>query len=70
MKHYFLHSHLDIVAKKKIEAVSDEDVESFHEDMSRMETKYTRQWGPNVLADSCWQQQLVNIRGKRREVSV
>jgi len=53
MKHYFLHSHLDIVAKKKIEAVSDEDVESFHEDMSRMETKYTRQWGPNVLADSC-----------------
>jgi len=39
MKHHFLHSHLDIVPKKKIETVSDEDVESFDEDMSRMETK-------------------------------
>jgi len=39
MKHHFLHSHLDIAPKKKIEAVSDEDVESFHEDMSRMEKK-------------------------------
>jgi len=69
MKHRFFIPILTF-SLKIIEAVSDEGVENFHQDISQVEMKYSRKWGPNMLADYCWRHQLANIRGKKREVSV
>jgi len=35
-------------------AVSDEHRESFHQDISRMENRYSSKGNPNILADYCW----------------
>jgi len=35
-------------------AVSDENGERFHQDISQMEKRYSSKWNPNMLADYCW----------------
>lgn len=53
LKIHFLHSHLDFFAPN-LGAVSDEHGERFHQDISRMEKRYTGKWNEKMLADYCW----------------
>ncbi|UYV66321.1 hypothetical protein LAZ67_4001324 [Cordylochernes scorpioides] len=53
LKIHFLHSHLDLFPDN-LGAVSDEQGERFHQDISSMEKRYQGKWSPAMLADYCW----------------
>ncbi|UYV69091.1 hypothetical protein LAZ67_6002396 [Cordylochernes scorpioides] len=53
LKTHFLHSHLDLFPDN-LGAVSDENGERFHKDISSMEKRYQGKWSPGLLADYCW----------------
>ncbi|UYV79193.1 hypothetical protein LAZ67_17001455 [Cordylochernes scorpioides] len=53
LKIHFLHSHLDFFPDN-LGAVSDENGERFHQDMSSMEKRYQGKWSPGMLTDYCW----------------
>lgn len=53
LKMHFLHSHLTFFPDN-LGDVSDEHGERFHQDISRMESRYQGRWSPNMLADYCW----------------
>ncbi|UYV71963.1 hypothetical protein LAZ67_9001368 [Cordylochernes scorpioides] len=52
-KIHFLHSHLDLFPDN-LGAVSDEQGERFHKDISSMEKRFQGKWSPGMLADYCW----------------
>jgi hypothetical protein len=53
LKVRFLDSHLVLFAEN-LEAVSNENGERFHQDISKMERGYKSKWSPSMLADYCW----------------
>lgn len=53
LKIHFLHSHLDFFPEN-MGAVSDEHGERFHQDILKMEKRYSGRWNENMLADYCW----------------
>ena len=53
LKMHFLHSYLDFFPEN-CGAVSDEDGELFHQDISSMEKRYQGKWNTSMLADYCW----------------
>lgn len=53
IKIHFLHSHLDFFPDN-LGAVSDENGERFHQDISQMEQRYQGRWNSAMLADFCW----------------
>jgi len=53
LKIHFLHSHLDFFPEN-CGAVSDENGERFHQDISSMEKKYQGKRNCAMLADYCW----------------
>lgn len=53
LKIYMLDSHLDFFPTN-LGAVSDEQGERFHQDISLMEKRYQGKWSPGMLADYCW----------------
>jgi hypothetical protein len=53
LKLYFLHSYLHLFLEN-IGAVSDEHGESFHQDISQIEEKYSGKVNRNTSADYCW----------------
>jgi hypothetical protein len=53
LKMHFLFSHLDYFPKN-LGAVSDEQGERFHQDISEMEMRYQGRWNPAMLGDFCW----------------
>ena len=52
-KIHFLHSHLNFFLPN-LEAVSDEHGESFHQDITKMESNYQGKWNPGMIEDFCW----------------
>ena len=57
LKMHFLHSHLDFFPSNLGE-VSDEQGETFHQDISVIEGRYQGRYDPNMLGDFCWYLQL------------
>ena len=53
LKIHFLHSHLDLFPEN-CGAVSNEHVESFHQDISSIEERDEENWNCAMLADYCW----------------
>lgn len=53
LKIHMLDSHLDFFPSN-LGAVSDEQGERFHQDISLMEKRYQGKWSPGMLADYCW----------------
>ncbi|KAK5643931.1 hypothetical protein RI129_007776 [Pyrocoelia pectoralis] len=53
LKIHFLHSHLHFFPSI-CGAVSDEQGERFHQDISAMERRYQGNWNASMLADYCW----------------
>jgi len=53
LKIHFLYSHLDFFPPN-LRTVSDEHGESFHQDISTVEERYTGKESQNILADCCW----------------
>lgn len=53
LKIHFLHSHLDSFPTN-LGAVSDEQGERFHQDISEMERRYQGRWDSAMLGDYCW----------------
>jgi hypothetical protein len=53
LKVHMLHSHLDFFAEN-LGAVSDEQGERFHQDITCMEQRYQGFWNEGMLADYCW----------------
>ena len=53
LKIHMLDSHLDFFPAN-LGAVSDEQGERFHQDISLMEKRYQGKWSPGMLADYCW----------------
>jgi hypothetical protein len=52
-KFHFLHSYLDLLLES-IRTVSDEGGESFHQDISQIEKRYSGKWSRNMSAAYCW----------------
>ncbi|KAG0711093.1 hypothetical protein GWK47_021367 [Chionoecetes opilio] len=50
---HFFHSHLDFFPTN-LGAVSDEQGERFHQDISTMETRYQGRFSPNMIGDYFW----------------
>jgi hypothetical protein len=50
---HFLDSHLDFFPQNSGN-VTDEQGERFHQDISKMGTRYQGKWNPSMLADYCW----------------
>lgn len=67
LKLHFLHSHLSFFPENAGD-VSDEHGERFHQDISRMESRYKGRWSPAMLADFCWnlQRDEPNATHKRK----
>lgn len=53
LKIHMLYSHLDVFPEN-LGAVSDEQGERFHQDISFIEKRYQGKWSPGMLADYCW----------------
>ena len=53
LKIHFLHSHLNFFLPN-LGAVSDEHVERFHQDITKMESNYQGKWNPSMMGDFCW----------------
>ena len=53
LKMHFLHSHLDLFPPN-LGAVSDEQGERFHQDISVMESRYQGRSDANIMGDFCW----------------
>jgi len=53
LKMHYLHSHLDFFPDN-LGALSDEQGERFHQDISNMETRYAGHWDVSMMADYCW----------------
>ena len=53
IKVHFLYNHLDKFPPN-LGAVSDEQGERFHQDLTTMEKRYQGRWDKNMLADYCW----------------
>lgn len=53
LKVHFLHSHLEFFSAN-LGAVSDEQGERFHQDISVMERRYQGRWDPAMMDDFCW----------------
>lgn len=53
LKVHFLHSHLEFFPPN-LGAVSDEQGERFHQDISVMERRYQGRWDPAMMGDFCW----------------
>jgi hypothetical protein len=53
LKVHFLHSHLEFLSAN-LGAVSDEQGERFHQDISVMERRYQGRWDPAMMGDFCW----------------
>jgi hypothetical protein len=49
----FPYSHLDFFPEK-VEAISDEHGETFHQDISQLEKRNSGKLSPNIVADYCW----------------
>jgi len=54
LKTHFLHSHFDFFFPANCQALSDENGERFHQDISLMEKRYEGKWNCAMLADYCW----------------
>ena len=66
LKMHFLHSHLDFFPPNLGE-VSDEHGETFHQDISVMETRYQGRFNPNMMGNYCWfPQRETNSTHKRK----
>ena len=70
LKIHFLHSHLDFFPAN-LGAVSDEQGERFHQDISTMEKRYQGNWNPSMLADYCWtlQRDASDVEYKRKSTA-
>ena len=53
IKMHFLYAHLEYFPDN-CGAYSEEQGERFHQDISRMETRYQGKWNVNMMADYCW----------------
>ena len=53
LKIHFLHSHLNFFPPN-LGAVSDEQGERFHQDITKMESNYQGKWNPGMMGDFCW----------------
>jgi seryl-tRNA(Sec) selenium transferase len=53
LKLYFLASHLDYFPPN-LGAVSEEQVERFHQDLKDVERRYQGRWDVNMMAYYCW----------------
>lgn len=53
LKMHFLHSHLAFFPEN-LGAVSDEQGERFHQDITAMEVRYQGFWNESMMADHCW----------------
>jgi hypothetical protein len=77
LKINFLNSHLDIFPKN-LDAVSEEQGEHFHLDITEMERRYQGRWNVNMMGDYCWtlhreipetpheEEQIHSFTGKRK----
>jgi len=54
LKRHSLHSLLDFFSLEKLGAVSDEDSERFHQNISQTEKRYGGKWSLILSADCCW----------------
>lgn len=54
LKLHFLHSHLDFFSQLELGAVSDEQGERFHQDMSDLEKRYQGKKHTSMMGDYCW----------------
>ena len=52
LKIHFIHSHLDFFLGK-LESVSDEHGERFHQDIATIEKRYQGKWSTSSLVDYC-----------------
>jgi hypothetical protein len=53
VKIHFLSPHLEF-SPENCGSVSDEHVESFHQDIAATEGRYKGKWSPSKLDDYCW----------------
>ena len=53
LKIHFLHSYLNFFLPN-LGAVSDEQGERFHQDITKMESNYQGKWNPGMMGDFCW----------------
>ncbi|GBN83253.1 hypothetical protein AVEN_158227-1 [Araneus ventricosus] len=56
---HFLDSHLDYFPEN-LGAVSEEQGETFHQDIKEMERRYQGKWNVSMIADYCWMLQRDN----------
>ena len=70
LKIHFLHSHMYFFPAN-LGAVSDEQDERFHQDISAMEKRYQGNWNPSMLADYCWtlQRDATDTKYKRNSTA-
>ena len=66
IKVHFLHSHLDLFPEN-LGALSDEQEERFHQDISEMEERYEGRWEAVMLADYCWSIKRDSVDTHRRK---
>ncbi|GBN93155.1 hypothetical protein AVEN_49701-1 [Araneus ventricosus] len=59
LKVHFLDSHLDYFPEN-LDAVSEEQGESFHHDIKEMYRRYQGKWNVSMIADYCWMLQRDN----------
>ena len=52
LKIHFLHTHLDFFPEN-LGAVSDEQGQLFHQDITTMEQQYQGRWDPAMMGDYC-----------------
>jgi hypothetical protein len=48
-------------------AVSDENYDWFHQDVSQIEKRYSRRWSPSMLADYFWSLIRETASGKNKK---
>ena len=53
VKVHFLHSHVNYFPGN-LEAMIEEQGESFHQDIKTMEKRYQGRWNTNKMANYCW----------------
>ena len=53
VKMHYLFSHIDFFPEN-LGAVSDEQGERCHQDLSEIESRYQGRWDPSMLGDYCW----------------
>jgi len=70
LKIHFLHSHMDFFPAN-LGAVSDEQGERYHQNISTMEKRYQGNWNPSMLADYCWtlQRDATDTEYKRKSTA-